>query len=206
MPDRLSDEILAKMAGEGDTHAFEELFNRHKKTILNFIYRMIGSRETAEEVTLEVFMNVYRNLDTFDPARKFTTWLYTIARNLTKNALRDKKYFRDVSLDRDLGEGREGMTLKDLIADETMRPDTILESEELQSEAQRVLGSMPPELKEVITLCSIQGLTYEEAGRIIGVSIAAVAVRLEKAKALFIKMLGIDLKRRNKGSDKDEDG
>lgn len=190
--ERHPDEVLAKMAREGDTRAFEELFNRHKRPILNFIYRMIGSRETAEEVTLEVFVNIYKNLDTYDTDRKFLSWAYAIARNLAKNALRDRKYFKDVSLDKDLGDGQDEVTLKDLLEDNTMRPDIMLESEELQARAQEVLNSMRPEYREVITLCSIQGMTYEAASKIIGVSIAAVAQRLEKAKIFFMKALGID--------------
>ncbi|MBN1354401.1 MAG: RNA polymerase sigma factor, partial [Candidatus Omnitrophica bacterium] len=107
MADSFSDEKLASMAKEGQRYAFEELFNRYKKPILNFIYRLIGQRETAEEVTQEVFIKIYNNLDMFIPDRKFTPWLYTIARNLAKNALRDRKYFRDVSLEQAVSEGEK---------------------------------------------------------------------------------------------------
>lgn len=198
MIDRPSDEILVKMAKEGDVHAFEELFNRHKKPILNFIYRLIGNRETAEEVTQEVFIKAYNNLDIFDPKRNFLPWLYTIARNLAKNALRDRKYFRDVSLEETIAEDDEALKLKDVIADSSMRPDLIAQDEELAKKAQEILGSLPLKYKEVVTLCSIQGLSYEEASKIIGCSIATVSIRLNRAKIMFMKMLGIDVKGRRK--------
>lgn len=194
MVDRPSDELLAKKAKEGDMNAFEELFNRYKKAILNFIYRLIGNKETAEEVAQETFLKAYNNLDIFDPDRKFSTWVYTIARNLAKNAIRDKRYFRDVSLEKAVFEEEEIVRLKDIIADPKAGPDTIAEDEELAAEAQKVLDSMPLKYKEVITLCSIQGLTYKEAAAILGCSIASISMRLDEARIFFIKKLGIGSK------------
>jgi len=193
MAERQTDEILAARAKEGDTGAFEELFHRHKTAVLNFIYRLIGNRETAEEVALDVFMKAYKNLYLYDPERKFLTWLYTIARNQAKNSLRDKKYFKDVSLETQVLGKDEAVTLKDMIADPRADPLSMAESAELEGIAQKILNSMPAEYREVITLCSIQGMVYEEAGRIIGISTAMVAVRLNKAKELFMKQLGVEL-------------
>lgn len=191
MTDKSSDELLAKEAKEGDVKAFEELFERYRKPILNFIYRLIGSRETAEEVAIEVFMNVYNNLHIYDPEKKFSTWLYTIARNLSKNALRDRKYFRDVSLEQEIGAEDEAMRLKDVIADKSIGPDEIAMDEELAGEAQKVIDSMPLKYKEVITLCGVQGLKYEEAAKILGCSVASISVRLAEAKEMFVKKLGL---------------
>ncbi len=200
MQDRLSDEILVAKAREGDVSAFEELFNRYKKAILNFIYRLIGNRETAEEVAQEVFIKAYNNLDIFDPDRKFSTWIYTIAKNLAKNSIRDKRYFRDLSLEEAVFEKEEVIRLKDMIADPGASPDLIAQDEELTEAAQKVLDSLPLEYKEVITLCSIQGLTYKEAAAIIGCSVASVSIRLNKAKVLFMKKLGLGSERAE-GSD-----
>jgi RNA polymerase sigma-70 factor (ECF subfamily) len=200
MADRLSDEALAVRARDGDAGAFEELFNRYKKAILNFVYRIVGSRETAEEVTQEAFMKAYNNLHIFDPKKKFLTWLYTIARNLARNAVRDKKYFRDISLDEPIYGEDEDIRLRDVIADPNIGPDQIAEDEELARQAQEVLDSLPLKYREVITLCSIQGLTYKEAAPILGMSVASVSILLNEAKALFMKRLGIGPKR-TEGSD-----
>jgi len=192
MVEKPSDEALAAKAKEGDIRSFEELFEKYKKPILNFIYRMIGNKETAEEVTQEVFIKMYKNLAIYDPGKKFITWIYTIARNLAKNALRDRKYFRDASLEEVIAEGDEQVTLKDVISDDTMRPDTIAENEELANEAQKILDSMPVKYKEVITLCNIQNLTYKEAAGIIGCSILTVMMRLKSAKKLFMEKLNLE--------------
>ena len=200
---KASDEALAKLSKEGDAKAFEELFNRYKLPILNFIYRLIGNRETAEEVTQEAFIRAYKSLGVFNPRKRFSSWMYTIARNLAKNALRDKKYFRDISLEKTIAsEGRGELKLKHVLTDPNPRPDEIAHDEELSQNAQAVLKKLPVELREVITLCSIEQMTYEEASKIIGCSAATVMARLKKAKILFMKELGIDTK--NFGRDKNE--
>ena len=200
--DKAFNEALAKLAQEGDTKAFEELFERYKSPILNFIYRLIGNRETAEEVTQEVFIRAYKSLGIFDPKRSFSTWLYTIARNLAKNALRDKKYFRHVSLEQQISAEGEDMKLKHVLSDPGPRPDTIAQDEELSRDAQKVLQRLSVECREVITLCSIEQMTYKEASKILGVSEATVMNRLKKAKLIFMKELGIDTK--SFGRDKNE--
>ncbi|NQU95999.1 MAG: sigma-70 family RNA polymerase sigma factor [Candidatus Omnitrophica bacterium] len=191
MVDRASDEILAVRAREGDTKAFEELFHRYKKPILNLIYRLIGNKETAEEAAQEAFMKAYKNLDIFDPKRKFSSWIYTIARNLAKNALRDRKYFRDVSLEKIVFAGDTSIRLKDVISDPGARPDSIVEDEEISAQAQQVLNAIPLKYREVIALCRVQGLTYKEAAEVLGCSAATVAIRFNRAKILFMKKLGI---------------
>lgn len=194
MPDghMSSDEYLAESASKGNMRAFEELYNRYKNRVFNFIYRMLGNKETAEEVAQEVFIKMYKNLRIYDPSKKFIVWIYTIARNLAKNAIRDRKYFKDMSLDQVIFNEDEEVRLKDLIeSDSSLRPDAIAEDAELQDEAQKVLDSLPEEYKEVITLCCVQGLNYEHAAGILGISVASVGVRLNKAKLLFMKKLGI---------------
>ena len=198
MVDRISDEILAVRAKEGDTKAFEELFTRYKRPIINFIYRLIGNKETAEEVAQEVFIKTYKNLDIFDPKRKFSNWIYTIARNLAKNALRDKKYFRNLSLNKTIFEGDTAIKLKDVISDPSARPDLVATNEEISALAQQVLNAMPLKYREVIALCSVQGLTYREAAEVLGCSAATVGIRFNKAKVLFMKKLGI----KTRGSDR----
>jgi RNA polymerase sigma-70 factor (ECF subfamily) len=194
MAEHPQDEALVAKARSGDDGAFEELFNRYKKPIYTFIYRFIGNRETAKEVSQEVFVYVYKNLDAFDPKKKFVSWIFMIARSLAKNALRDRKYSRHISLEAVLCEDEKVIKLKDALIDPAATPDMVVDNEELKEAAQKVLNAMPAKYKEVITLCSAKGLTEKEAAHILGCTIAAVSQRLKKAKLLFIRKLGLDAK------------
>ncbi len=193
MPDgtgeRLADEILARSAKDGDAAAFEELFHRYKKALLNFVYRLIGNAQTAEEVTQEVFMRAYASLHIYDPGKKFATWIYTIARNLAKNSLRDKKYFRDISLEAPIAGEDETIRLKDVIADTNIGPDAIAADNEFEAEAQKIIDSLPAEYREIIILCSVQDLPHKDVAAILGCSMANVSLKLKKAKELFIEKL-----------------
>ena len=191
MMEHNADEILARRAREGSIESFEQLFERYKKPILNFVYRIVENRETAEEVTQEAFIKVYKNLDTYDPERKFSSWLFTIARNLSKNSIRDRKYFRGISLDKPLKAGEESLKLMDVIRDPGVSPDEIARSRELAREAKHILSLLPIKYREIIALCSVQGLPQKDAAEVLGCSVATVSVRLRKAKKIFIKKLGI---------------
>lgn len=191
MPSTPSDEVLALKAKEGDTGAFEELFERYKDPILNFVYRLIGNRETAKEVTQDVFLRVYRNLDIFDPGKKFSVWIYMIARNMAKNALRDRKYFRDVSLEQTVSERGKAVKVEDTLADPRSTPDAAVESGELEDRVQGALDSIPLKYKEVVTMHYIMGINIEEMARIMKRSMVTIKWRLRRGRALLMKKMGI---------------
>ena len=79
--------VLIEAHLRGDPRAFDQIVTRYQVRLLNFVFRMIGDRERAEDLVQEAFLRVYRHLDRFDRSRKFSTWVYTIASNLAKNEL-----------------------------------------------------------------------------------------------------------------------
>ena len=81
--------VAAHLAG--DARAFQELVVRYRSRLLNFISRMIGDRERAEDLVQEAFLRVHRHLHRFDESKQFSTWIYTIATNLAKNELRNRR-------------------------------------------------------------------------------------------------------------------
>lgn len=188
------DDILVERAKAGDRLAFDELYSKYKRPILNFVFRLIGNRDTAEEITQEVFIKVYMNIITFDPKKgKVSSWIYTIAANLAKNELRDRKYGRQISLDEAIFDEEAKVELKDLLKSDVKGPDELLQKEELRDKIQRTIESIPFKYRHVLILCDIQGLSYEEAARALNCSIGTVASRLSRARAIFIKRFGIDL-------------
>src|SRR5258708_30025468 len=84
----------------GDQQSFELLLQRYRMPLVNFLYRMVRSREQAEDLAQEVFLRVYRAREDYEPSAKFTTWLFRIATNLALNSLRDHRYQKmEISLD-----------------------------------------------------------------------------------------------------------
>ena len=86
----LSDSDVVQASLDGDARAFGELTRRYDQRLLNFVYRTIGDRERGQDLVQETFVRVYRHLHRFEQAKKFSTWIYTIASNLAKNELRNR--------------------------------------------------------------------------------------------------------------------
>ena len=137
-----SDKILTQKAKQGDRKSFEALYQKYKKRILNYIYRMLGNRATAEELTQETFVRAYINLSNYKERNTFSAWLYKIAGNLVKNELRSRGYRRGPSLDKPLLVDEGTIRLIDTVIDESSKPDLIARSHELHKAIQNVLNSL----------------------------------------------------------------
>ena len=190
-----SDENLLKRAKSGDKAAFEIFYNRHKRRILNYAYRMIGNRESAEEITQEVFVKAYVNLSRYTEQGKPLNWIYTIAGNLSKNFLRDKRFEPQLSLDKELL-GKEGISLQDVIPAKEKGPSDIVISKEQEVLIQKHIDLLPLKYKEVLVLCDVQGHSYEETAGILKCRVGSVGSRLSRARLLLAKSLKKYYKRR----------
>ena len=186
-----SDRYLIQKAREGDRPAFEELYNRYKKPIFNYICRLLGDRAVAEELTQETFIRVYTNLAQYRPTGKVSSWIYMIAANLAKNELRSREYRKTVSLDSAIAED-EKLRLGDLLQDTSVGPADVAENKEVRAQIQKVIHKLPLHHKEVLVLCDVQGLSYEEAAEILGCSVGTVASRLNRARTAFVKIFKED--------------
>src|SRR5215213_2108306 len=102
-----ADEDLMVMYQKGEVRAFEVLLSRHRKPVFNFILRYVGDKETAEDLLQETFMRVIKGADAYKRQAKFTTWLYTIARNLCVDQTRRRKHRKYASLDAPMSTGDE---------------------------------------------------------------------------------------------------
>ena len=94
-----ADEDLMVRYQRGEVRAFEILLGRHRKPVYNFILRYVGDKETAEDLLQETFMRVIKGAEAYKRQAKFTTWLYTIARNLCVDQTRRRKHRKHASLD-----------------------------------------------------------------------------------------------------------
>jgi len=182
-----SDEYLIQKAREEDRSAFEQLYNRYKKAIFAYIYRMIGDRAVAEELTQEAFVKVYTNLARYRPTGKVSSWIYAIAGNLAKNELRNRGYRKAASIETIISSD-EKLKLKDLLADKSLKPDDIAQNKELKTQIEKTIQCLSVNHREVLVLCDVQGLSYEDAAEIIGCSVGTLASRLSRARQAFVKI------------------
>ena len=176
------DMTLVDRCRRNDAAAFDEVIGRYKTKLYNYIYRMVGSRDDAEDLTQEVFVRMFTSLDTFRRQSSLHTWLFRIAGNLCVDHFRRGKKARGhaYSLDEPhQGDGGEGG--RD-VPDTTFEPHRLLERQELGEQIQQALGQLPEKLRAVLILHDIEDLPYEEIARIVGCPLGTVKSRLFHAR------------------------
>src|SRR6188508_364727 len=131
-----ADEVLMVAYQKGDVRAFEILLTRHRKPVFNFILRFVGSRETAEDLLQETFLRVIKGADAYQRQAKFTTWLYTIARNLCVDQSRRAKHRKAQSLQAPLSSSPDSATLLDVLPSAEMASDRKSVNKELHETMQ----------------------------------------------------------------------
>ena len=171
----------------GDRAAFEKLFEKYQRPILNFCYRFLGNQPDAEEVTQEAFIQLYHAAGRYQPLSKFSTWFYTIAKNLCLNRLRrdrnESRFGRDP-----LGD-KEGERLEERIPSNAPNPHQALEKRELSSLIQKAVLALPVSLRIPLLLRRYQELSYEEIAEIVDCTVTAVKLRLHRAKRILAQSL-----------------
>lgn len=172
----------------GDPRAFGQIVARYQVRLLNFVYRMIGDRERAEDLVQEAFLRVYRHLDRFDPARKFSTWIYTIASNLAKNELRNRSRAPFVAIDHSQP-GDERNLSSIAFEDRTTRPDTLFERRSLKALVDETVARLPSHHREVFVLRELEGKSYEEIAEIMHCNLGTVKSRLNRARQNFAELI-----------------
>ena len=137
--------MLLQAYRAGDVRAFERLVSRHEKPIWNFIRRFVADAATAEDLLQEVFLRVVKSADEWRGAAKFSTWLYTIARNLTVDHARRAVHRNAASLDaeRSIGSGESTTTLHDRIASTDRRADEIASDRETKRRIDEAVAALP---------------------------------------------------------------
>ncbi len=162
----------------GDASAFSHLVDRYKGPVYSLAYRMLGQPADAEDAAQEAFVRAYTRLETFDPERKFSTWLLSITANLCVDHLRRK---RPALLD-DLTQGTHWDRA-------TAGPETLLMRREQQTEIQHVLQILPAKYREVVVLHYWQDLSCAEIGMRMGLSENGVKTRLHRARQMLAQRL-----------------
>ena len=165
---------------DGDEEAFRDLIEAHQYRVIGTIGKMLGDDTEAEDIAQQVFIRVWKSAPRYEPTAKFTTWLYTITRNLVFNELRRRRRHATQSLaDGPSEEGRLPLQ----VADHTAKaPDTTMLDAEMQVAIQRAIEELPETQRMAIILRRYDDVSYEEMGEILGLSVAAVKSVLFRAR------------------------
>ncbi len=174
---RPSDEDLIERFQNGDLYAFDLIVKRYKEQLLNFVYRFVGNQEEAEDIVQETFLRVYRKRKAYKRIAKFSTWIYTIAGNLSRTELRRRKRRKLFSV------SEMGFEDRDFeISDDVYNPETQVDGVIQEEIIHREINNLSPKFREVIILRDVQELSYEEISKIIKVPIGTVKSRVNRGR------------------------
>ena len=181
---RITDEELIKRFQDGDVDSFTELVMRYKDPLFNYVSRMMKDRVFAEDIVQETFVRVYRNRDRYQQIAKFSTWIYTIAINLTKTELRRQNLRRFFSLSRMADNGKSFE-----LPDHKVNLEKTAEDSILGQQVREAIEKIPKTFREVIILRDIQELSYDEISKIVGVPLGTVKSRVNRGRTKLQKLL-----------------
>ncbi len=189
------DANLLLQAGKGNDQAFNQLMDKHQKTVISLIYRFTGcNREQALDIAQDVFLRIYQAAERYEAKARFFTFLYTVTLNLCRNRRARLQDTRTVSLE---AEKEDAPALQ--IADPSGSAADILARTELSEVVRACILELPDEQRELVILQRFQGLAYEEICEITGQSLPAVKSKLHRAKLALRKKLQPYLEEANHG-------
>lgn len=178
-----SDEALMARYQKGDVRAFEALLTRHRRPVFNFILRFVREPAVAEDLLQEVFLRVIKGVDAYEKQAKFTTWLYTIARNLCVDQSRRAKHRRAYSLDATMSasEGKDGATLLDVVADGKPATDRQVIGNELHGRLYEAINTLSEEQREVFLMREFLDMPFKDIADVVGCPENTVKSRMRYA-------------------------
>ena len=178
----LSDEDLLARFGQGDADAFEELLGRYRRPLFNFILRSVRDKAKAEDLLQDTFLRVIQKSADFQGKAKFSTWLYTIARNLCIDTSRKMVFRRHKSLDAPSRRDDAGAApLVEKVAGTELGADREVIGEDIKRKLALAVEELPDDQREVFLLRQVQHLPFKEIAEIVGVPENTVKSRMRYA-------------------------
>lgn len=166
---------------QGDSQAFRVLLERHRRGVYNFVLRHVGNPTAADDLVQDAFLRVVQGAHRYKLESKFTTWLYTIARNLCVDRARKMKFRRHKSLDQPMGCEEDGATLGERVADDGAITDRAAIGSELQVHLERAIATLRDDQREVFLMREYSNLPFKEIAEIVGVPENTVKSRMRYA-------------------------
>ena len=183
--------LLVRRCVAGDAAAWEEIVQRYHRRIYNLCYRFAGSADDAQDLTQEVFIRMYRTLNSYDVGRgAFMTWITTLTRNLLVDHFRKTKHDRLTdSLDATASDHEDAMPLSDRLPDGGPAPDSGVQSRETRETVHQALQKLSPELREAVILRDLQDMDYREIATVLKVPEGTVKSRINRGRGELARLL-----------------
>ncbi len=175
--DALDVSLMAKVA-QGDHEAFEELVTRHQHAVVGTVAKMLGNPSGAEDISQQVFLRLWKSAPRYKATAKFTTYLFTITRNLVFNETRRKSRRNEQSLQEQEDDWHQQFPVEG-----HTRPDEQILQSELQKAVDEAVASLPEKQRMAVVLRRYENMPYEEIADVLGLSVSAVKSQLFRARS-----------------------
>lgn len=172
--------LMLRVRG-GDLEAFEALVEKYKQPIYHFILRTVHDPTEAEDLAQHVFLQAYKAAHRYRPGARFSTWLYTIARNLCLNELRRRARHPAEPLEDERPEA-EGLPARQFQDREAVAPPDALLQAELEEKVADALAALPEHQRTALLLCQREEMAYEDIARVLGCSLSATKSLIHRAR------------------------
>ncbi len=168
---------LMNRVRDGDIGAFERLVEIHQRAVIGTVAKMLGNPSEAEDIAQQVFIRIWKSASRYEPQAKFTTWLFTITRNLVFNEVRRRQRKPTVSVDE-----REESTHRTVEDFQAVSPDNEMLHSELEAAVDRAIQSLPEKQRLAVILRRYEEMPYEEIAVVLAMSVPAVKSLLFRAR------------------------
>jgi len=172
---------------QGDRVAFESLVEKYKQPVMNLVFRTLHDPTEAEDIAQHVFVQVYKSAHRYEVSAKFSTWIFTIARNLTLNEIRRRTRHPADSLDATSPEDDQP-----IIQVEDRKhfsaPDTVLHGE-LEAKVEEAIAGLPEKQRTALLMCREDELSYEDMAKVLGCSLSATKSLIHRARETLKQVL-----------------
>lgn len=175
------DAALMLRVKQGDWAAFADLVDKYKQSVVNFAFRMLRDATEAEDLAQVVFLQVYKSAHRYEVSSKFSTWMFTIARNLCLNEIRRRSRHPADSLDHAQTE-HDDHAARQFEDTKTFSPPDSLLRGELEQKVEEAVAELPENQRTAILLCRTEELSYEEIARILDTSVSATKSLIHRGR------------------------
>ena len=188
MSDHLDpDAALMLRVKQGDRTAFEALVEKYKQPVMNVVYRTLRDATEAEDLAQHVFLQVYKSAHRYEVSAKFSTWIFTIARNLCLNEIRRRSRHPADSLDQTGPD--DDQPIRQVEDRKSFSPPDALLQGELEQKIEAAFAELPEKQRTALLLCREDELSYEEIADVLGCSLSATKSLIHRARETLKQLL-----------------